>query len=102
MNVTRRGPVGAAFLFVPGKVGTPGELPWPGQGAYLLFKLCCFGGAAIVHFTKPGLLTLVMACMLALTLPATARCPERPPCKGCGCKGGPGYRSHATGKCVGF
>lgn len=45
MNVTRRGPVGAAFLFGPGKVGTTGELPWPGQGAYLLFKLCCFGGS---------------------------------------------------------
>lgn len=23
-------------------------------------------------------------------------------CTGCGCKGGPGYRSNATGKCVGF
>lgn len=29
-------------------------------------------------------------------------CPERPACKGCGCKGGPGYRSMVTGKCVGF
>jgi hypothetical protein len=28
--------------------------------------------------------------------------PERPPCKGCGCKGGPGYRINATGKCAGF
>ena len=31
-----------------------------------------------------------------------AGCPERPRCQGCGCKGGPGYRSDATGKCVGF
>ena len=30
-----------------------------------------------------------------------AGCPERPPCRGCGCKGGPGYRG-PDGKCVGF
>jgi hypothetical protein len=30
-----------------------------------------------------------------------ARCPERPQCKGCGCKGGPGYRG-PNGQCVGF
>lgn len=30
-----------------------------------------------------------------------AECPERQPCKGCGCKGGPGYRG-PDGKCVGF
>jgi hypothetical protein len=29
-------------------------------------------------------------------------CPERPRCTGCGCKGGPGYRSNKSGKCVGF
>lgn len=23
-------------------------------------------------------------------------------CEGCGCKGGPGYRSYSTGRCVGF
>ena len=28
-------------------------------------------------------------------------CPERPPCHGCGCKGGPGYRG-PDGDCVGF
>ena len=49
------------------------------------------------------------ACMLlamfgALVLaPAAGRamCPERPACRGCGCKGGPGYRA-ADGHCVGF
>src|SRR5258708_607755 len=30
-----------------------------------------------------------------------AVCPERPPCHGCGCKGGPGYRA-PDGHCVGF
>src|SRR3954469_6503955 len=35
--------------------------------------------------------------------PASATgCPERPPCKGCGCKGGPGYRARDTDRCVGF
>jgi hypothetical protein len=33
--------------------------------------------------------------------PALARCPDRPACKGCGCKGGPGYRG-PDGRCVGF
>jgi len=32
---------------------------------------------------------------------AQANCPDRPPCKGCGCKGGPGYRA-PDGHCVGF
>jgi len=32
---------------------------------------------------------------------ATAQCPERPPCRGCGCRGGPGYRG-PDGRCVGF
>ncbi|MEW6642982.1 MAG: hypothetical protein AB1586_20930 [Pseudomonadota bacterium] len=30
-----------------------------------------------------------------------AACPDRPPCRGCGCKGGPGYRA-PDGHCVGF
>jgi len=34
--------------------------------------------------------------------PAFAQCVELPPCKGCGCRGGPGYRSNATGQCVGY
>lgn len=45
-------------------------------------------------------LALAAAFMLAAD-PASAACPERPPCKGCGCKGGPGYRG-PNGKCVGF
>ena len=28
--------------------------------------------------------------------------PSLPPCRGCGCKGGPGWRHIATGRCVGF
>jgi hypothetical protein len=36
-----------------------------------------------------------------ITSPALARCPDRPACKGCGCKGGPGYRG-PDGRCVGF
>ncbi|MDF3812919.1 MULTISPECIES: hypothetical protein [Rhodopseudomonas] len=31
----------------------------------------------------------------------SAACPDRPPRKGCGCKGGPGYRA-PDGHCVGF
>lgn len=34
-------------------------------------------------------------------LPAMAACPDRPACRGCGCKGGPGYRG-PDGRCVGF
>ncbi len=48
---------------------------------------------------------LFMPQHMPLTIPLTAHaagCPERPPCEGCGCKGGPGYRSHATGQCVGY
>ncbi|SEP13772.1 hypothetical protein SAMN05444123_108241 [Rhodopseudomonas pseudopalustris] len=33
--------------------------------------------------------------------PVAAACLDRPPCKGCGCKGGPGYRG-PEGTCVGF
>jgi len=32
---------------------------------------------------------------------AEARCPDMPQCKGCGCKGGPGYRG-PDNRCVGF
>ena len=61
-----------------------------------------FRGAGEMEYGRYGRLTLAVACLLALTVPAAARCPERPPCKGCGCKGGPGYRINAAGKCVGF
>ncbi|MBC7283350.1 MAG: hypothetical protein H5U12_18210 [Hoeflea sp.] len=40
--------------------------------------------------------------LASLTLVQAAGCPERPSCEGCGCKGGPGYRIDATGKCVGY
>lgn len=35
---------------------------------------------------------------------AEARCDlsSAPPCRGCGCKGGPGWRHIASGRCVGF
>ncbi|MBB3929973.1 hypothetical protein GGR25_000992 [Kaistia hirudinis] len=49
-----------------------------------------------------ALFALVLLCALSLaTVPASAACPERQACKGCGCKGGPGYRG-PNGKCVGF
>ena len=45
-----------------------------------------------------GLLATVLA-----AAPAAARCVLDPtPCRGCGCKGGPGWREIATGRCVGF
>ncbi len=48
---------------------------------------------------------LLLSCLLSLTAitstPAVAFCPDRPACKGCGCKGGPGYRG-PDGRCVGF
>ena len=34
-------------------------------------------------------------------LSAPAQCPERARCRGCGCRGGPGYRG-PDGRCVGF
>ena len=39
--------------------------------------------------------------VLACAGPVLAACPERSPCRGCGCKGGPGYRG-PDGRCVGF
>jgi len=50
-----------------------------------------------------ALALLVFAALLFVAPPpaAWAACPERPPCKGCGCKGGPGYRG-PDGRCVGF
>lgn len=55
------------------------------------------------------MLSLLKAVILSafLVLPVLAApvyaegCPERPACKGCGCKGGPGYRG-PDGRCVGF
>lgn len=48
---------------------------------------------------------LLVFCLFSLpamtATTAHARCPDRPACKGCGCKGGPGYRG-PDGRCVGF
>lgn len=45
---------------------------------------------------------ILLAAALA-TGPATAGCVLDPtPCRGCGCKGGPGWREIAGGRCVGF
>lgn len=47
-------------------------------------------------------LLVLLTAALAFQNPAFGTgCPERPACKGCGCKGGPGYRG-PDGKCVGF
>lgn len=55
-----------------------------------------------MRWSRAGVVVLALAGLLVQGQAASARCPDRPPCKGCGCKGGPGYRSNATGKCVGF
>ena len=48
-------------------------------------------------------LVLALAALLLGALPAEAACDIDPtPCSGCGCKGGPGWRHLATGRCVGF
>ncbi len=59
-------------------------------------------GALEVSWTRCWGLLVALALVAAPVAPSHARCPERPPCKGCGCKGGPGYRVDATGKCAGF
>ena len=43
----------------------------------------------------------ILSAFMILPQVAQARCPEKPACKGCGCKGGPGYRG-PDGRCVGF
>ncbi len=49
-------------------------------------------------------LAVVAATILLAAIPtAEARCVlDSAPCRGCGCKGGPGWREIATGRCVGF
>ncbi|MFG1340667.1 hypothetical protein [Xanthobacter autotrophicus] len=46
---------------------------------------------------------LLLAALVAAPLGASAKeaCPERPPCEGCCCGGGAGYRG-PDGRCVGF
>lgn len=55
-----------------------------------------------MRWGKYGLVALALGGLLTQVPYAFASCPDRPPCKGCGCKGGPGYRINTTGKCVGF
>lgn len=46
---------------------------------------------------------LTLANCLAATGALGAGCViDSSPCRGCGCKGGPGYRHVASGQCVGF
>jgi hypothetical protein len=56
-----------------------------------------FGGVLRIGLA----LAFLTAPLAAIPLSAYAACPDRPPCEGCGCKGGPGYRS-ADGRCVSF
>ncbi len=45
---------------------------------------------------------LILASLSVAVAPdAEAACPEPPACRGCGCKGGPGYRG-PDGRCVGY
>jgi len=49
------------------------------------------------------LLAAIAAVLFALCGAAVAECDTtKPSCRGCGCKGGPGYREIATQRCVGF
>ncbi|HUN10893.1 MAG TPA: hypothetical protein PLE50_01295, partial [Rhabdaerophilum sp.] len=46
---------------------------------------------------------LAFLLVLVAMAPASAQCMGQDGvCRGCGCKGGPGYREIATGRCVGF
>lgn len=54
--------------------------------------------AAAIHRT---ILAILLAVPFAVPADASAACPERPACRGCGCKGGTGYRA-PDGHCVGF
>ncbi|MEP9356788.1 hypothetical protein ABLE93_24970 [Xanthobacter sp. KR7-65] len=47
------------------------------------------------------LVAAIAVLLLGAAAAAKESCPERPPCRGCGCKGGPGYRG-PDGRCVGF
>lgn len=48
-------------------------------------------------------IALTFGVLFCATGPLTAGCViDSTPCRGCGCKGGPGYRHLASGQCVGF
>jgi len=103
LNTAKRGPFrGPRFCLRFASRHGADELASSGAGCILDVQTGLRHGAVGLHFGKFSLITIDMACLLEAALPAFARCPERPPCKGCGCKGGPGYRIDATGKCVGF
>lgn len=48
------------------------------------------------------MLAFVVSAFLAPVAEARCDLSSAPPCRGCGCKGGPGWRHIATGSCVGF
>ena len=48
-------------------------------------------------------LGFILALVLSWSPALAAGCAiDSSPCRGCGCKGGPGYRHVASGRCVGF
>jgi hypothetical protein len=55
--------------------------------------------------TSRALFVMLATVVLSFAWPIAvgyAACPDRPACKGCGCKGGPGYRDRPGGYCVSF
>jgi hypothetical protein len=48
-----------------------------------------------------ALIAVSFAICAGWPMASEAACPERPACRGCGCKGGHGYRA-PDGHCVGF
>lgn len=56
------------------------------------------------------MLRFAIACLAGLPLALAMPAPPPPAaasvtvafCQGCGCRGGPGWRSHRTGQCVGW
>lgn len=49
------------------------------------------------------LITMTLgSCLTAFGSLAAGCVIDTTPCRGCGCKGGPGYRHLASGQCVGF
>jgi hypothetical protein len=54
-----------------------------------------------MNLLAQALLAIVAAHAVWSVSVSHAACPERAACRGCGCKGGPGYRA-PDGHCVGF
>jgi hypothetical protein len=61
--------------------------------------ICQSGGWVERSLAAFGMAFVLLA--LATATAVATGCPDRPACKGCGCKGGPGYRG-PDGRCVGF